>query len=94
MPAFTHDGNRAEWLESLSRRSRKFDRARRLFAGKGKDMTTQLPGVDSWLDDFLVWREEAVEEAWEMAACDSDAVPDLANSFDITDLQHWLDLCA
>ena len=57
-------------------------------------MTAQLPDADVRLDDFLAWREQAVEEAWEMSADDSDDTPDLTNAFDITDLQHWLDLCA
>ncbi|HEY7314377.1 MAG TPA: hypothetical protein VH643_33825 [Gemmataceae bacterium] len=57
-------------------------------------MTAQLPGADSCFDDFLAWRDRAVEEAWETAGDDSGADPDLTNAFDITDLQHWLDLCA
>jgi hypothetical protein len=63
-------------------------------AEEGPDMTTHIPDAGARLEDFVAWRERAVEEAWEMAAYDSDDVPALANSFDITDLQHWLDLCA
>jgi hypothetical protein len=57
-------------------------------------MTAQLPGRDTPLDGLLTWRDEAIEEVWEMAAYEIDALPSLANSFHITDLQHWLDLCA
>lgn len=57
-------------------------------------MTAQLPGSDFRLDDYAAWRDQAVEEAWEMAAFDTDPAPALANAFHITDLQHWLDLCA
>ncbi len=57
-------------------------------------MLTQLPGLDSRLDDFVVWRDRAIEEAWDTADFDGDPMPALANAFDITDLQHWLDLCA
>jgi hypothetical protein len=55
---------------------------------------TALPGSDSRLDDFAAWREHTSEESWEISAFDADAVPALAVSFQITDLQHWLDLCA
>jgi hypothetical protein len=57
-------------------------------------MTTQLSDAGMRLDDFVAWRERAVEEAWEMAAYEDGEVPALSNSFHITDLQHWLDLCA
>jgi len=57
-------------------------------------MTAQLPGIDMRLDDLVTWRDQAIEEAWEMAAFDEDDPIRLANSFQITDLQHWLDLCA
>ena len=57
-------------------------------------MTAQLPGANLRFDDFLAWRDQGVEEAWETAGDDSDADPDLTNAFEITDLQHWLDLCA
>jgi hypothetical protein len=57
-------------------------------------MTAQLPAPDVRSDDLIAWRDEAIEEVWEMAAFESVAVPSLANSFHITDLQHWLDLCA
>jgi len=59
-----------------------------------RDMTAQLPSLDARLDDPVAWGKEAIEEAWEMADFESDAAPALANSFQITDLQHWLDLCA
>jgi hypothetical protein len=36
----------------------------------------------------------AVEAAWELASLDGDCAPALARHFRITDLQHWLDLCA
>ena len=55
---------------------------------------TRLPGSDSRLDDFAAWRDHASEEVWEISAFDADPAPALANSFQITDLQHWLDLCA
>jgi hypothetical protein len=35
-----------------------------------------------------------VEAAWELASLDGDCAPALARHFRITDLQHWLDLCA
>jgi hypothetical protein len=57
-------------------------------------MTAQLPGLDSRLDDFAAWRNQAIEEAWERAEFDGEPTPALANAFDITDPQHWLDLCA
>jgi hypothetical protein len=57
-------------------------------------MTAQLPDADVRFDDILAWRDRVVEEAWEMSGDDSGDAPDLTNSFDITDLQHWLDLCA
>jgi hypothetical protein len=57
-------------------------------------MPTQLPDAGLRLDDFVAWRERAVEEAWEMAAYADEDVPALDNSFRITDLQHWLDLSA
>jgi hypothetical protein len=34
------------------------------------------------------------EAAWELASLDGDCAPALARHFRITDLQHWLDLCA
>ncbi len=37
---------------------------------------------------------DAVEAAWELASLDGDCAPALARHFRITDLQHWLDLCA
>jgi len=36
----------------------------------------------------------AVAAAWEVASLDGDCAPALARHFRITDLQHWLDLCA
>jgi hypothetical protein len=57
-------------------------------------MTAQQSGMDSWLDDFVAWRNQAVEEAWESIELDGEPAPALANAFDITDMQHWLDLCA
>jgi hypothetical protein len=36
----------------------------------------------------------AVEAAREWASLDGDCAPALARHFRITDLQHWLDLCA
>lgn len=36
----------------------------------------------------------AFEAAWELASLDGDCAPALARHFHITDLQHWLDLCA
>lgn len=57
-------------------------------------MTSQLPSPEARLDEFIEWREWTVEEAWEMAGFDGDAGFALANSLHITDLQHWLDLCA
>ncbi len=57
-------------------------------------MTIQLSGPLSPLEDFVAWRNRAVEEAWDAADFDSDDAPALANAFEITDLQHWLDLCA
>ncbi len=57
-------------------------------------MTAQLPDIEMRLDDLVTWRDQAIEEAWETAAFDEyDSIP-LTNSFQITDLQHWLDLCA
>ena len=56
-------------------------------------MTASLPSRDALLD-FVAWRDQANEEAWEMADDDSTSLPPLANSFHITDPQHWLDLCA
>jgi hypothetical protein len=38
--------------------------------------------------------EDGVEAAWEWASLDGDCAPALARHFRITDLQHWLDLCA
>ena len=35
-----------------------------------------------------------IEAAWERASLDGDFTPALARHFRITDLQHWLDLCA
>jgi hypothetical protein len=55
---------------------------------------TQLPDAGLRLDEFVAWRERVVEEAWAMATYADDDVPSLDNSFHITDLQHWLDLCA
>jgi hypothetical protein len=58
-------------------------------------MTTRQPGLSTPLDDLVAWRDQAIEEAWEMAAFDDDAdTTPLVNAFQITDLQHWLDLCA
>jgi hypothetical protein len=65
-----------------------FERERR------PDMTAQLPGPDAPLDDLADWREEAIEEVWEMTDFEIDSAPSPANSLRITDLQHWLDLCA
>ena len=36
----------------------------------------------------------ALEAAWDLASLDGDCAPALARHFRITDLQHWLDLCA
>lgn len=57
-------------------------------------MTTPLPGADMRFEDWLAWRDRAVEEAWEIAGNDGDASADPIDAFDIADLQHWLDLCA
>jgi hypothetical protein len=38
--------------------------------------------------------EPGVEAARERASLDGDFEPALARHFRITDLQHWLDLCA
>jgi hypothetical protein len=45
-------------------------------------------------DHELVDDGRAVEAAWERASLDGDCAPALARHFRITDLQHWLDLCA
>jgi len=36
----------------------------------------------------------SVEVDWDLASLDGDCAPALAGHFRITDLQHWLDLCA
>lgn len=56
-------------------------------------MTSSLPSRETLLD-FVTWRNQAIEEAWDMADLDDDTSPSLANPFQITDLQHWIDLCA
>ena len=56
-------------------------------------MTTSLPSRDALLD-FVAWRDQANEEAWETTDDESVSMPPLTNSFHITDPQHWLDLCA
>jgi hypothetical protein len=47
------------------------------------------PDADRPVDDG-----PGVEAAWERASLDGDFTPALARHFRITDLQHWLDLCA
>jgi hypothetical protein len=57
-------------------------------------MTGTWPACDglteSW-DGCEAWASEA---AWEQACLDGDCTPALADRFQITDLQKWLDLCA
>jgi hypothetical protein len=40
------------------------------------------------------WAELADEAAWSRAILDGPAAPAVAERFHITDLQHWVDLCA
>jgi hypothetical protein len=49
-----------------------------------------LPATDREAGDDAA----GVEAAWELASLDGDFTPALARHFRITDLQHWLDLCA
>ena len=56
-------------------------------------MTEQPPSPDALLD-FVVWRDQGDDEVWEMTDYKSQSDLALTNAFQITDLQHWLDLCA
>jgi hypothetical protein len=66
-------------------------------------MTDSLPGREGMTRDLKLWEGGAPgddpsagleQRAEELGTLDSDGVPALAEQFRITDLQHWIDLCA
>jgi hypothetical protein len=58
-------------------------------------MTHSQPSSDWLKDDQESWEVRGIEEeTWGQAVLDCEGGPALAATFRITDLQHWLDLCA
>jgi hypothetical protein len=66
-------------------------------------MTEALPGRGERTRDLKLWEGGAPgdepsagleQRAEELGTLEIDGVPALAEQFRITDLQHWIDLCA
>jgi hypothetical protein len=58
-------------------------------------MTQFIHKPDEVAADILPWEERSdTEETRELPEVDGDCMPVLADQFRITDMQHWIDLCA
>ncbi len=58
-------------------------------------MTETLEHTNRDAEESATWEEwDATENGADSHELDGDCMPVLADQFHITDLQHWLDLCA